>query len=310
MLSIRYASENYKKKRAKGAGRKVKATPLSERAVGADANSSRNDYESVMLTARCIAATHDISPSSSGNTLDPFMYWPTAKTESCAKKLIERYEDLVKYAEKNYYGVDEMARKWGSMVARKATNERAIQIQYIKSIWLSSRSPYHFVTNAIATEQTVNSASASPILLSANIQQSGIESVEELRNMIKSDKMYTNEVLYDYFCAGLESGRLKQSEQLTPTHIKKLITVAHEAHFRAEIWFALSTPAYHHRPHKQWIATRKSEWQRFLELVYRDRKDNANDAHLRRMQSLAETDQHSDEDNLNNEGLDPKYFNE
>jgi hypothetical protein len=44
--------------------------------------------------------------------------------------------------------------------------------------------------------------------------------------------------------------------------------------------------------------------------VYRDRKDNANDAHLRRMQSLDETDQNSEEDNYNNEGLDPKYFNE
>jgi hypothetical protein len=308
--SIRYSRRNNKKKRAKGAGRKIKATPLSERPVGADNNSQRNDYESVMLATRCICATHDISPGPSGSTLDPFLYWPTAKTEACAAKLIERYQDLVKYAEKHYFGVTEMATKWGSVVARKATNERAIQIQYIKAIWLSSRSPYHFVTNALASEQTVTSASSGPIQLSENIQHSGIESVEDLRNMIKSDKMYTNEVLYDYFCAGLESGRLKQSEQMTPTHIKKLITVAHEAHFRAEIWFALSIPAYHHRPHKQWIATRKAEWQRFLELVYRDRKDNADNAHLRRMQSLDEADQNSDEDNSNNEGLDPKYFKE
>jgi hypothetical protein len=261
-----------------------------------------------MLTARCIAATHDIAPAASGKTLDPFMYWPTAKTESCALKLIERYPDLVTYAEEHYLGVAAMSAKWGSMVARKSTNERAIQIQYIKSIWLSSRSPYHLVTNAIASEQSVTSDSGAPILLSDHIIQSGIETVADLRQIIKSDKMYDNEVIYDFFCAGLESGRLKQTEQINPTHIKKLITVAHEAHFRAEIWFALSCPAYHHRPHKTWIATCKAEWHRFLELVYRDRKDNADNAHLNRMQSIQETDPNSDGDNT--EGLDPKYFKE
>jgi hypothetical protein len=277
-------------------------------AVGHNDNAKRNEYESVMLTARCIAATHDIAPVPSGKTLDPYMYWPTAKSESCALKLIERYPDLVTYAEQNYMGVTEMAAKWGSMVARKSTNERAIQIQYIKSIWLSSRSPYHLVTNAIASEQNVITDGGAGILLSDNIIQSGITTVEDLRAIIKSSKMYTNEVIYDLFCAGLESGRLKQSEQIKPTHIKKLITVAHEAHFRTEIWFALSSPAYHHRPHKTWIATRKAEWHRFLELVYRDRKDNADNAHLNRMQSILETDPNSDEDNT--EGLDPKYFNE
>jgi hypothetical protein len=295
-------------KRAKGAGRKCKPKSPAIGPVGANDNGKRNEYESVMLTARCIAATHDIAPASSGKTLDPFMYWPTAKTESCALKLIERYTDLVSYAEQSYSGVTEMAAKWGSMVARKSTNERAIQIQYIKSIWLSSRSPYHLVTNALASEQSITTATGAPILLSDNIIQSGIETVEELRKIIKSDKMYTNEVIYDFFCAGLESGRLKQTEQINPTHIKKLITVAHEAHFRAEIWFALSCPAYHHRPHKTWIATRKAEWHRFLELVYKDRKDNADNAHFNRMQSIQETDPNSDGDNT--EGLDPKYFNE
>jgi hypothetical protein len=91
------------------------------------------------------------------------------------------------------------------------------------------------VTNAIASEQTVTSDGSAVILLSDNVIQSGIETVEELRTIIKSAKMYTNEVLYDFFCAGLESGRLKQSEQMKPTHIKKLITVAHEAHFRRNL---------------------------------------------------------------------------
>ncbi len=149
MLYWSFGSYNDKKRRAKGAGRKVKSKTPPVGAVGPNDNGKRNEYESVMLTARCIAATHDIAPAQSGKTLDPYMYWPTAKSEACALKLIERYPDLVTYAEKNYLGATEMAAKWGSMVARKSTNERAIQIQYINpsgylrdlhTIWLRMQS--------------------------------------------------------------------------------------------------------------------------------------------------------------------------
>jgi hypothetical protein len=103
---------------------------------------SRNNHESVMLKSRVIEATHDISPRvPNDNTVntDPFMYWHAKKPKSCALKLIMCYPDLIGYAEKHYFGVAAMARKWASIVSRKATNERAIQISYIKNVWLSKK---------------------------------------------------------------------------------------------------------------------------------------------------------------------------
>jgi hypothetical protein len=120
--------------------------------------------------------------------------------------------------------------------------------------------------------------------------------------------MYTNEVLYDCFCSGLESGALKQLEKRPPTHINKLITIAHEAHFRTELWFALSCPGYGHRPNKSWNITRKTEWKTFIHLVHADREANADNAHRSRMQTLNENDNHSGHEDSDNEGLDPKYF--
>jgi hypothetical protein len=72
--------------------------------------------------------------------------------------------------------------------------------------------------------------------------------------------MYKNEVVYSRFCEGLESGNFKQSEKVNPASISKLITIGHEAHFRLELWFALSRQKYAHHPNKTYNFMRKAEW--------------------------------------------------
>jgi hypothetical protein len=257
---------------------------------------------------RVIEATNDITPSA--NALDSFLYWHSEKKDACALRLLAHYPDLTRYAEKHYLGVNDMARKWNSLVGRKATNERAIQIQYIKALWLSCSSRYHLAINVLLSEQPRDAEGNDtiPIQVSKDLLQSGVETVDELRALIKSDKMYTNEVPYGCFCSGLESGALKQLERKSPSHINKLITIAHEAHFHTELWFSLSCPCYEHRPNKTWNFTRKTEWKTFIHLVHADREANADNAHRSRMQTLHENDNHSGHEDSDNEGLDPKYF--
>jgi hypothetical protein len=67
-----------------------------------------------------------------------------------------------------------------------------------------------------------------------------VKSVQELQKLLVSPQMYTNVVLYDLFCAGLESGFFHGSHTRRSSDIRKLITAAHEAHFRTELWFAQS----------------------------------------------------------------------
>ena len=278
---------------------------------GSSLNVDRDNRESVMLLSRVIEATHDITPVSAHDesvNQEPFMYWHAKKAESCATKLILRYPDLIQYAEKNHFSVNAFARKWASVVSRKATNERAIQISYIKNLWLSVRSPHHFAKNCLASEQPKNMATPTPMKVSTDLALSGINTVSELRALIKSNRMYTNEVVYNCFCAGLESGTLKQSEKLPPTTIRKLITVPHEAHFRLKLWFALSRPAFAHVPNKDWNFTRKSEWQVFLDLVLEDRKHNEAAAHIHRLQHVDEQDDSNDDNDSDMDGIDPKYL--
>ena len=301
--------------RKKGGGRKILGTSLI-----LDANSSsailnvgsRDNHESVMLKSRVIEATHDITPKVPNDpsvNSEPFMYWHAKKPESCATKLIMRYPDLILYAEKHYFGVTAMSRRWASVVSRKATNERAIQITSIRNMWLSQTSPHHLAAYCLTGDQPKNAATPIPMEVSSDLALSGINTITQLRNVIRSNKMYQNEVVYNCFCAGLESGVFKQSEKVPRTTIKKLITIPHEAHFRLELWFALSRPAFSHNPNKDWNFTRKGEWHIFLDLVLADRQNNEVAAHRNRMQSIDDQDDESDdEDESEMGGLDPKYL--
>ena len=54
---------------------------------------------------------------------------------------------------------------------------------------------------------------------------------------------------------------------MTPTRIQKLITIAHEAHFRLELWLALSKQGFRHKTTSAWTDKRKEYWDEFLKLV-------------------------------------------
>ncbi len=72
------------------------------------------------------------------------------------------------------------------------------------------------------------------------------QDIEGLRNALHSPTMYTYEKLFDMFCAALESGRFRGTEQMPISPIENLITVAHEAHFRLELWYALRAQSFRH----------------------------------------------------------------
>jgi hypothetical protein len=61
------------------------------------------------------------------------------------------------------------------------------------------------------------------------------ETVSNLRKAIASPKMYTYPLLFDLFCAGLESEKLRSTKPMPISRIEQVITVAHEAHFRLEL---------------------------------------------------------------------------
>jgi hypothetical protein len=72
----------------------------------------------------------------------------------------------------------------------------------------------------------------------STVLSSEFENIQDLRNAIASPSMYTHPALFDLFCAGLESGRLRSTKKMDMSPIEQVITVAHEAHFRLELWYS------------------------------------------------------------------------
>ena len=78
--------------------------------------------------------------------------------------------------------------------------------------------------------------------------QNTIADVSALRKVFFSNKMYLNSALYSKWASGLESGKIRGTKVRGPAPVQSLITAAHEAHIRLELWLAMSTRNYRHTP--------------------------------------------------------------
>jgi hypothetical protein len=83
-----------------------------------------------------------------------------------------------------------------------------------------------------------------------------------------------------------------------------LITIAHEAHFRLELWFTLSKADFSHTSKNNHITKRKEQFLAFCTLEKEDRRDNEEAAHATR---LAEDNDLSD-NILPSEPLDSSFY--
>ncbi len=200
-----------------------------------------------------------------------------------------------------------MAHKHAKLIRDAPNNERAVQITSMKKIWLTSSSKFALafplIPNNAVTEDYASS-SIDMMKLSTNFEISGVESVEDLRSLIRSSAMYRNDTVFTHFCQGLESGMLKQSQKLNPTTLAALITIAHEAHFRAELWLHLGKATFRHNTTTEHIEYRKSNFDEFCEIVAKDRQANEADASRRRLGR----ELNGDADEVTTETINPKFY--
>jgi hypothetical protein len=177
---------------------------------------------------------------------------------------------------------------------------------YIKTIWLSNSLKFSLVLNALDTE--INEDNVPEITLAPAVAASGINSITELRELLRSPAMYKNAAVFNLFCLGLESGMLKMARTITPTRLQRLITIAHETHFRLELWFALSNQGFRHKTTGAWKDKRKEYWDEFCKHVAKDRQDNEETASANRLGEIPEHNADCSEDDDEDGGVDPDYF--
>ena len=117
-----------------------------------------------------------------------------------------------------------------------------------------------------------------------DIVKTGVLTAAEVRTCLKSEEMYLNPAMYNLLCCGLESGKLKNAKKLlTRSSLRCMVTVAHEAHIRLELYLALERQRFHKKPNTNHAEDRTKQWEQFLEIVYNDRERNAETAEQARL---------------------------
>ena len=197
-----------------------------------------------------------------------------------------------------YGGVDLLAQHFAEDIKTTGNNERSVQCTQIKQCWLSKINPeFRLAENII--ERELDADQDDPPRVSPNLKGT-VESVKDLQKLMASPTLYSNFALYDLLCAGLESGFFRNSHIRKCSNIAKLITPAHEAHFRTELWFALSKKSFRHVSYEKGNKVRVRQFKDILAAVVEGRQKYLDAAIAHRKQNLVD-------DNTNPEDFDKEY---
>ena len=184
------------------------------------------------------------------------------------------------FATVHYGTVKRMAKFWTADIGLRANNQRSTQIRSFKKVWLSCGAPHAIVTNVTKSDLKKKDK---PMKVSAAVVQSGSPTVEDVRACLKSANMYLSPVLYDLLCSGIESGKFKNYPKAKqPSTLPRLITIAHEAHIRLELFFSLEEQKFSHDPSTAHGEKRIRMWRKLLLRVKSDREKNGEQAELKR----------------------------
>lgn len=182
---------------------------------------------------------------------------------------------------KLHYGtVKRMAAFWAADIGCRCNNIRSAQIRSFKKIWLTCGAPNAIVVNVTKSDLKKKDR---PMKVVEAVVQSGLPTVEDVRACLKSANMYLNPVVYDLLCSGIESGKLKNYPKAKqPSTLPRLVTIAHEAHIRLELFFSLEEQKFCHDPSTAHGEQRIRMWRKLLLRVKSDREKNGEQAELKR----------------------------
>ena len=241
--------------------------------------------------------------------IKPFMYWNPKKSTSCIKMLLKRAPGMQALADNMRR--NEFARLYSKTVRTVANNERSAQIRQLKMMYLT-HSDYSLVLNyeiGTSTECPSMDENAFKDLKISPTLSSEFASITDLRKALFSPRMYAYPKFFDLFCAGLESGRLRGSKQMSISPIEELITVAYEAHFRLELWYALAHTRYSHTIAKQYVSDRFEKHAEFCQFVAQDRRENGTAAFKLRNSTVSKVnDDDKDSSTDSDDGVSGEFY--
>ena len=113
------------------------------------------------------------------------------------------------------------------------------------------------------------------------------ETVDDFREALISNHLYNSPAAYDLLSKGMECGRVRGTEQMTNNkELSSMLSVSFEAHFRVELWYALSTQGFRHSYTSEASIERARLFKEVLPYVLADRRNNGEDAWKKRCDDL------------------------
>ena len=225
-------------------------------------------------------AVNEFSPTDPPRV--PFLYWGSGRDPksklSAIKLLMKRHPQFAEEAHK-YASPRDYMEKFAPSVRVQANNERSTQIRTMKETWLAKDSPFCFAHGCL--DFVKGSHPEAPTIL-ARGTKGEFEDVRALQKALVSSTMYTHPNLFDKWCGGIESGNFRLNAAHPRAKPSTYLTVAHEAHFRLEMWYALKHYGYQHPINMQHNLDRREKWKICMTKVKQDRENNEREAFQKR----------------------------
>jgi len=162
---------------------------------------------------------------------------------------------------------------------------------------------WNLARNVIPSNTTVPSGTESfeiaadpPRKMKIPKRLTSLRKVKELRDLLMSPRLYLNNEVYTTFATAFESGHMRGTTPAAPQPLEDTLSVAAEAHFRAELWFSLGEYDFKHKVAKAWLQHRKATWQKCCKFVFDDRTANAKPAWIARQAAPQTASANEDDD--------------
>ena len=169
-------------------------------------------------------------------------------------------------------------RLFGKTIKTTTSNERSLQNTGIRLLFLSKyNKEFQFMENTLPGEAIVQNQAVINAKVLSSLEDQGENNGDEthlatLRSTLYSDEFYKNGELYRRWCEGFESLQMRGCKIPGPKPITELLTLAHETHFRLEIYMAMSRTSFVHTPGTAAALHRRLLFKKLLPLVREDRK--------------------------------------
>ena len=186
------------------------------------------------------AAVFDARPfGKDGIVKHQHLYWAKEPELACVMNLMRREDELRKEA-MSYKGKNEFEQKISKQVKESSRKARNKHINELRAMFFKDKSPFQICENVAENDYKDEDDTIIPMKINPRLAPT-LTSVQDMRDLLMSDKFRLDKTFYENFVAAMQAGKFCQvRSQPKRASLPSFLSVLYEAHYRLELWYALS----------------------------------------------------------------------